>query len=273
MNHTDYQQLLAAYALEAIDPSDGRALGEHLVGCPECRAELSDLREAAGLLAHGVPPQTPSPSVRDRILSAVRAESSRSEPIERQSNVVPLAQRRKPAWSTQLLRIAAVLILVAAAFVLVSMILIAQHKIAELTAEVEAQKSELNREHEARLQDQKALALLASRDARMIQLTGTPTAKDSSAMFVFDPKSHSAVLLTQGLPVTPADKAYEVWFIPKGKAPMRGKVFTVDPAGHAMITDQMPAEAMTDAVIAITMEPKAGSDAPTGAIYLASPAS
>ena len=66
MNHTDYQQLLAAYALEAIDPSDGRALGEHLVGCPECRAELSDLREAAGLLAHGAPPQTPSPSVRDR---------------------------------------------------------------------------------------------------------------------------------------------------------------------------------------------------------------
>ena len=54
---------------------------------------------------------------------------------------------------------------------------------------------------------------------------------------------------------------------------MPGKVFTVDSSGHAMIMDQLPSEAMKDAVIAITVEPKSGSTAPTGAIYLASPAS
>jgi anti-sigma-K factor RskA len=91
-------------------------------------------------------------------------------------------------------------------------------------------------------------------------------------MFVFDQKSGRAVLMTDGLPMTSADKAYEVWFIPKGHAPMPGKVFTVDPAGHAMITDQMPSEAMKDAVIAITVEPKNGSTVPTMPIYLASPA-
>jgi anti-sigma-K factor RskA len=92
-------------------------------------------------------------------------------------------------------------------------------------------------------------------------------------MFVFDQKSGRAVLMTDGLPMTSADKAYEVWFIPKGHAPMPGKVFTVDSSGHAMISDQMPSEAMNGAVIAITVEPKSGSAAPTGAIYLASPAS
>jgi anti-sigma-K factor RskA len=92
-------------------------------------------------------------------------------------------------------------------------------------------------------------------------------------MFVFDQKSGRAVLMTDGLPMTSAEKAYEVWFIPKGRAPMPGKVFTVDPSGHAMLTDQMPSEAMKDAVIAITVEPKSGSAAPTGPIYLASPAS
>jgi hypothetical protein len=54
---------------------------------------------------------------------------------------------------------------------------------------------------------------------------------------------------------------------------MPGKVFSVDSSGHAMIMDQVPAAAMNNAVIAITIEPRTGSAAPTGAIYLASPAS
>ena len=148
-----------------------------------------------------------------------------------------------------------------------------QREIANLTYQVESQKIELNRLRETRLRDQEALILLSSPDARKIQLAGTPTAKDASAMFAFDEKSRRAVLVTRGLPLTTADKAYELWFIPKGHAPMPGKVFTVDASGHAMIMEQVPAEAMTDAVFAITVEPKGGSPLPTGAIYLASPAS
>jgi anti-sigma-K factor RskA len=54
---------------------------------------------------------------------------------------------------------------------------------------------------------------------------------------------------------------------------MAGKMFTIDASGHAMLIEQMPPEAMENAVIAITLEPKKGSAAPTGAIYLSSPSS
>jgi len=79
--------------------------------------------------------------------------------------------------------------------------------------------------------------------------------------------------MAEGLPATPTDKAFELWFIPKGHSPMAGRIFTVDASGHAMLPENMPPEAMENAVIAITLEPKKGSAVPTGAIYLSSPSS
>ena len=272
MEHQEYKDLLAMSALDALDGTDALHLEAHLKICVECRGEIVELREAAGLLAYAAPMQAPGEHLRARILSAARAEGLAKE-IKRPSNVTPIAYPRKYGLSNQFARIAAVFLLVAVALVLISMILVSRREIAALKGEIEAQKIELTREREARLQDQKALALLMSRDAKTIQLAGTQTAQNARAMFVFDQKSGRAVLMTDGLPMMPADKAYEVWFIPKGHSPMPGKVFTVDPSGHAMITDQMPSEAMNGAVIAITVEPKNGSPAPTGAIYLASPAS
>jgi anti-sigma-K factor RskA len=143
----------------------------------------------------------------------------------------------------------------------------------ELSRQVEAQQNELQRNRDLMGRQKEALALLNSDAANRIQLMGSQTAPSARATFMFDKKTGRAVLLTEGLPMTSADKAYEVWFIPKGHSPMPGKMFTVDPSGHAMITEQMPSEAMNGAVIAITIEPKSGSTAPTGAIYLASPAS
>jgi len=68
-------------------------------------------------------------------------------------------------------------------------------------------------------------------------------------------------------------QAYELWFIPKGHSPMPGRIFTVDSTGHAMLPEQMPAEALQNVVIAITLEPKSGSAVPTLPIYLSTPGS
>jgi anti-sigma-K factor RskA len=273
MEHQEYKELLAISALDALDGTDALHLEAHLKTCVECRREFAEFRDAAGLLAHADPIQAPGEDLRARILADARAEGHPAKAIEKPSNVTPSSRTGKSGFANQWFRIAAILLLVAGAFVLIGMFLVARREMASLQAELEVQKLELNREREARLQDQKALALLMSRDARTIQLAGTQTAQSARAMFVFDQKSGRAVLMTDGLPMTSADKAYEVWFIPKGRAPMPGKVFTVDPSGRAMLTDQMPSEAMKDAVIAITVEPKSGSAAPTGPIYLASPAS
>ena len=105
-----------------------------------------------------------------------------------------------------------------------------------------------------------------------MELAGTLT-QSTRGTFVYDQKTGRAVLMAEGLPATPADKAYEIWFIPKGHSPMPGRIFTVDASGHAMLPTQMPAEAMEGAIVAITLEPKKGSAVPTGTIYLSSPSS
>ena len=148
-----------------------------------------------------------------------------------------------------------------------------RREIAQLSRQVNTQQRELARDHDVLGRQREALALLNSATAKKMELAGTQTAQNARGTFVYDQKTGRAVLMADGLPAAPAEMAYEVWFIPKGHSPMAGKMFTVDASGHAMLPEQMPAEAMESAVIAITLEPKKGSAVPTGAIYLSSPSS
>ncbi len=275
-DHQQYQELLALHALDALDAAEARLLEAHLASCAECRATLIEWRDATGLLAHASTLAAPSDELRARILAAARAETRASQ-TESPAKVVPMpiASRRSNLWPN-LLKIAAAIAIVG---LLVGMIVFwrrdvrMQRDIARLTRERNRTQDQLAREREARAKERDALAMLNAHDTKKMELAGTQTAQNARGTFVFDPKTGHGMLMTEGLPVTPADKAYEVWFIPKGHTPMPGKMFTVDASGRAMVSGEIPLEARANAVIAITLEPKKGSAAPTSAIYLSSPSS
>jgi len=50
--HHDIQELLGAFALDAVDDVECDVIEAHLAGCPRCRAEVEGHRETAALLAH-----------------------------------------------------------------------------------------------------------------------------------------------------------------------------------------------------------------------------
>jgi hypothetical protein len=50
--HQDIQELLGAFALDAVDTDERDVIEGHLAGCPRCRAEVAGYRETAALLAH-----------------------------------------------------------------------------------------------------------------------------------------------------------------------------------------------------------------------------
>jgi anti-sigma-K factor RskA len=275
-DHQQYQELLALHALDALDAAEARLLEAHLATCAECRAALVEWRDATGLLAHASTPAAPSDELRARILAAARTET-RAPQTENSARVVPMpiAPRRSNLWPN-LLKIAAAIAIVG---LLIGMIVFwrrdvgMQRDIARLTRERNRTADQLAREREARAKERDAIAMLNSRDTKKMELAGTQTAQNARGTFVFDPKTGHGMLMTEGLPATPADKQYEVWFIPKGHTPMPGKMFTVDASGRAMVSGEIPLEARASAVIAITLEPKKGSAAPTSAIYLSSPSS
>ena len=277
MEHQVYQQLLVPHSLDALEVSEARELEAHLETCAECRAELVALRDGAALLAYAAEPATPGPEVRARILESVRAKRTGDTPgAVLTGRVVPLKPRANWNVWTMGLRLAAGLAFLA---LLIGLVVLwrrevkLRQEIVQLDHQLNNQQHELARDRDVLARQREALALLNSPDAKRLELAGSQTAQNARGSFVYDQKTGKAVLLADGLPATPADKAYELWFIPKGHSPVPGRIFTVDSSGHALLPEQMPVDAMQNAVIAITLEPKRGSAVPTGAIYLSTPSS
>lgn len=52
LTHTQIEELLGAYALDAVDRDESEAVERHLHECPRCRAEVAEHREVAAMLAH-----------------------------------------------------------------------------------------------------------------------------------------------------------------------------------------------------------------------------
>lgn len=272
MAHQEYEELLTLEALDALEAPDRPKLEAHLESCSVCRAELAEMRDAAGLLAHASTAAAPSAQLRARILDEVSSDRRPTRQAET-SKVVDITAKRKASFPWNLMRIAAVLAFAALVFGLLGAWLSANRRIAALTAQVEAQRNDLAQTREVLASQREAIALMNSPGMKKMELAGTQTAQSARATFVYDQNTGRAMLMTNGLPTAPSGMAYEVWFIPKGHSPMPGKTFKVDASGHAMMMDQMPPEAMENAVIAVTLEPEKGSPTPTGAIYLSSPAS
>ena len=58
MSHAEIEELLGAYALDAVDPETAALVEQHLDECVRCAAEVAQHHEVAGLLANsgGAPP-------------------------------------------------------------------------------------------------------------------------------------------------------------------------------------------------------------------------
>ncbi|MGI9119806.1 MAG: anti-sigma factor domain-containing protein [Acidimicrobiales bacterium] len=52
LRHPDLEELLGAYALDAVDDAERDVVDQHLPTCARCRAEVEEHREVAALLAH-----------------------------------------------------------------------------------------------------------------------------------------------------------------------------------------------------------------------------
>jgi Anti-sigma-K factor rskA, C-terminal/Putative zinc-finger len=281
MTHEDYKELLAAHALTTLDPIDSRALAAHLEGCAACRQEQGEWEQTASSLVFAARSLEPAPPVRERLLERVRAESRPSDqvgagagrglkPEAEVSLVVPFdRQRRRNLWSSLATpgALAATLVFVA---LIISLLGLwqqnraTQKESARLSTEIERTTAQLN-------QERAVIQLLISPDAHMSKLAGTGAAPGAQAMLAYDKNGH-AMLMASGLPAAPNGMAYQLWFIVGSKS-MPGKVFKTGPSGEGMLTDEVPAEALTAAVFAVTLEPEAGVESPTGATYLQSASS
>jgi anti-sigma factor RsiW len=107
MTHDEISELLGAYALDAVEPDERDAIEEHLLSCPRCRAEVTEHREVAALLAHG---GSDAPAgLWERIAGSLEAAPPRLD-LAPVSSMETARRRRRPSRLASALAVAAALL-------------------------------------------------------------------------------------------------------------------------------------------------------------------
>ena len=99
----DMHDLVAAYAVDALDDSERAAYEAHLADCSDCREELARLSAAAASVAETVS-ATPPPELKERVMTAIATD----QPAE----VISLDSRRRKPLGWALVAVAASVLVV-----------------------------------------------------------------------------------------------------------------------------------------------------------------
>jgi anti-sigma factor RsiW len=218
--------LTPAYALHALDPHETAEFEEHLRHCERCQSELAELQEVSSSLAYATPPVPLPASLRGRILEQARAE---------RSNVIPFPRTRsRTTWA-----LATAASVAAAAAIGLGIWAAMLH-------------SDLGTERQARDRLAEAIALVAAPGSEHVDLSG---GKGSLAVG----PSGRGVLVIPGLPDAPGGRTYQAWVI-KGTKPSPAGLFV---GGKGTTIVPLTRRVEPGSVVAVTVEPKAGSKLPT----------
>ena len=219
-------ELIAGYALDALEPADRARAKELLERSEEAREELRTLTETTAAMATAVSGPAPPPELRERILQSARDD---------RQTVVPLESRRRPRLVPVLGVAAAVAAVVAVALGIWGF----------------SVSSDLDESRAALAQARAAAAVLASPDARTVGLE-----QGNGSLVV---SGSEAVLVLNDIEGAPQGKTWEVWVL-DGSTPVRAGLF---PGGAAR--DVVPVEGTVGpgAKVLVTLEPSGGVDAPT----------
>jgi anti-sigma-K factor RskA len=237
----EWQDLAAPYALGALAPEERRTFEAHLTGCDACRAEVRSFAEVAGLLAYGAPSAEPPVGLRVRVLAEAR-------------RVRPIAQApRRRATAAWLAAAAGMLLAVAAgieAWRLAGHVRALENRIAVLDSSDAVKDS--------------TLAMLTGPQVHVVSLAATGRAP--SARVFWNHTRGRFIVLAFDLPPAPAGRAYQLWAIAKGQAPMSMGTFNTDAAGRATVVLPVGRDLAALGFVdncGLTEEPAGGSPQPT----------
>lgn len=225
-------ELLPLLALGMLDGDDRVYVEARLAGGDGEPPELRAFERVVARIAFATDPVPPSPNLRPRVLKTALPVAG---PATRRFGLVSL------------------LTLAAAAVLAVSLLV--------MQGQRDAARARLAREQAFR-------ALSGQSDSKVASLDGMPAAPKARGRVVWNPVNKEALLLASGLDRAPEGKAYEVWVIAQG-APVPAGTFQVDARGDAMF--RLPAldDVAKVKTFAVTLEPAAGTLAPTGPMVLA----
>lgn len=242
----EIEDLLGAYALDAVEPDEAVLVRNHVADCPRCSYELAEHRETISMVASagGSAPD----GVWDRISESIAQDPRAADP---RPSLVVLGQRRKWRLPARIGAAAAAGV-AAAALVLVGI----------QTARIDRLNHRVNQlSAAARESDgfQGVAAALLDPSARRMALTSTAASATSLGDLVILP-SGTSYLVGSTLPALAPSETYQLWSVLGGRAVSVGLLGT-NPRTVAFAVDP----SLAAQTYLVTIEPAGGVVAPTTA--------
>lgn len=206
LRHSEIEELLGVYALDAVDDDERVVVDQHLSSCARCRAEVEEHREVAALLAHT---GAPAPEgLWDRIAQSLEGESfdgTASPPAPFLPSIVPSGELTgraeaqptdRSAWRTRVA--GAVLAAAAAVIVVLGVQMSAQdQRLDEVTALLELDA--LQRAYQA---------AESMPDSEVIEIKSFDGLRDSKAVITDEGEGYFDA---SSLPPLPEGRVYQLW--------------------------------------------------------------
>jgi len=239
---TDMHELTALYVVNALTSDEAQLFEIHLADCDACQQEVADMRDVTTQLSRSVQADPP-PSLRASVLAGItqiaQEPSERDVSGQHSAAVLPFRQR---ITSKLPYLVAAAAVLLALGF---------------------GGWGLQSRDDAQQAQDRltQVVQVFGARDVRTVT---APVTNGGTATVVVSHLRNRAFFVADGLPTLPNDKVYELWTI--NEAPVPAGTFTADSSASLVA---LPDAAVNAATVALTVEPKGGSDQPTTTPILA----
>ena len=269
-DHDELKSLAGAYVLGALEHDERRTFEAHLSSCGECEAEVRSLRPVVVGLARAVPERSPSPALRERVLTSITGAAPAAP--ARPGLEIHRGSREKSAWTDVRvwLPLAAMLAVAIGAAIYAAQL---QGRVADLEARLESAMQQVLSADRAmadarRVADeaQSAMTVLAAPDLARIDLAGQAAAPNARARALWS-RARGMVFTVSDLPPAPAGRVYQVWVV-TANAPVSAGLLTPDDRGRSAVIFATPSDIPPPVAVAVTLEPAGGVPAPTGEKYL-----
>jgi anti-sigma-K factor RskA len=243
MNHDEWLERAEIYALGALDGEELRDFERHLArGCAECEERLDDCRETLARTAASLEPVAPPARVKTELLRRIGPES----------------KTRRFTWSWPI---------GIGALAAAGLVLVLSWKLIDTQRQLDDAQKKLGVVASEEAQHKEVMEFLSNPQVRIISLTAVPPNSGGKAQLMWDPIARKGILLTAGLPQTPAEKAYELWGLAGSEAVPAG-VFTVNEKGQVVFRLPQLPETQPFDKFAVTLEPAGGVPKATGPVVL-----
>jgi anti-sigma-K factor RskA len=245
----ELQERAMLYAAGALDEAERTEYSRHLEedDCAVCIAEVLESEAAAQSLAMMLPTQTPSESVKRRLLE--RAEGTRVAERPR-----PAEERRRPAFAWGGWLVAAAALVLTAVFLNLNAGL--RQEVQSLNAQVVQLESQITAQRAV-------FRSFISAKTKVVTLGGLNSTPQARGKIFWDETARMWRVYLEGLPTAPANRDYQLWAVPATGNPVSAVVFNTDASGSAMLELPAPSVAGMIKLAAVTEEPAGGSPLPT----------